>query len=108
MSPCPAKFPVWGKLRIGPVCVRASARESAREEKDCLPSHVAFRRSWQIVKENYRTGGSGILVVEPDRGARERLTSSYDFSPAFSPNGNKIVFSKMIFDGGTCGRIWSS
>lgn len=41
-----------------------------------------------------------VSVINADGTGRRNLTASpaYDVAPAFSPNGNKIVFSKMTFD----------
>lgn len=41
-----------------------------------------------------------VTVINDDGTGRKDLTTgrAYDASPAFSPNGNKIVFSKMTFD----------
>ena len=41
-----------------------------------------------------------VSVMNADGSERRNLTASqaYDASPAFSPSGNKIVFSKMTFD----------
>lgn len=43
-----------------------------------------------------------IAVINADGTGREDLTAgrAYDVSPAFSPNGNKIVFSKITFGAG--------
>jgi TolB protein len=41
-----------------------------------------------------------VAVINADGSGRENLTASraYDASPAFSPDGKRIVFSKMTFD----------
>jgi len=41
-----------------------------------------------------------VSVINADGSGRENLTASraYDILPAFSPSGDEIVFSRVIFD----------
>lgn len=55
----------------------------------------------KIAFVRYLSGGSHIFVMNPDGSDVTRLTESpgYDFSPAWSPDGTKIAFTRAPVEG---------
>jgi WD40-like Beta Propeller Repeat len=79
----------------------AEAQDSGTFAPDALgPESLAREASESKDRTGEPQEDVEVTVMNADGTGRQDLTASpaYDVAPAFSPSGNKIVFSKMTFD----------
>jgi Tol biopolymer transport system component len=46
-----------------------------------------------FTRDNFRQGTSGIFTIAPEGGGQQRIGPEYAFSPSWSPDGQRLVFS---------------
>ena len=98
-SPDGAKIAFTSYRYSGMEGLAAEARDSGTFAPDALGAESLAREA-SDAKGHSDVPEADVAVMNADGTQRRDLTASraYDVLPAFSPSGNRIVFSKMTFD----------